>query len=196
MTSMHRRSVIRGSFGLAATGALARPFLAHAAGSTAVVWVGQGFVQEEDIAFRKTVADYEKLSGNKIEYSIMPFQALNQKAISALTSGEVPDLIFHAAPETILPQNAWYDRLVDVGDVIEAYKSQLSETAILGSSFYNSATKQRGFYLAPVKQACAPIHVWGDLVRKAGFDLKDAPKNWNEFWNFFKPVQKELRAKG
>ena len=37
----------------------------------------------------------------------MPFQALNQKAISALTSGDVPDLIFHDAPATILPQNAW-----------------------------------------------------------------------------------------
>ncbi len=36
----------------------------------------------------------------------------------------------------------------------------------------------------------------GDLVRKAGFDLKDAPKTWDEFWNFFKPVQRELRAKG
>ena len=28
-------------------------------------------------------------SGNKIDLSIMPFQALNQKAISALTSGVV-----------------------------------------------------------------------------------------------------------
>ena len=28
----------------------------------------------------------------------MPFMALNQKAISALTSGDVPDLMFHDAP--------------------------------------------------------------------------------------------------
>jgi multiple sugar transport system substrate-binding protein len=175
---------------------VSRPYIANAAGKTATIWVVQGFVPEEDAAFRKTVADYEKESGNKIDFSIMPFQALNQKAISALTSGEVPDLIFHDAPATILPQNAWNDKLVDVGDVVEAYKSKLSETAILGSSFYNSATKQRGFYLAPVKQACAPFHIWGDLVRKAGFDLKDAPKTWDAFWDFFKPVQTSLRAKG
>ena len=65
----------------------------------------------------------------------MPFQALNQKAISAMTSGEVPDLIFHDAPATILPQNAWDDRLVDVSDVVEAHKSQLSETAMLVLNF-------------------------------------------------------------
>ena len=56
--------------------------------TTAVVWQNQGFVPEEDAAFRKTVADYEKASGNKIDLSIMPFTALNQKAISALTSGD------------------------------------------------------------------------------------------------------------
>jgi multiple sugar transport system substrate-binding protein len=99
MNSMSRRLVIRGSLGLAATGVLARPCIANAAGTTAVVWAGQGFVPEEDVAFRKTVADYEKASGNKIDLSIMPFMALNQKAISALTSGEVPDLVFHGAPD-------------------------------------------------------------------------------------------------
>src|SRR3982074_253865 len=194
--SMSRRSAMRGSLGLAVTGSLACPYIARADGTTAVVWAGQGFVQEEDIAFRKTIADYEKLSGNKIDCSIMPFQALNQKAVSALTSGEVPDLIFHAAPETILPQNAWYDRLVDMSDVVETQKSKISETALLASSFYNSVTRQRSFYLAPVKQACAPFHIWGDLVTKAGFKLSDAPKTWDAFWEFFKPVQTSLRAKG
>src|SRR5262245_9600611 len=105
MHSMSRRGMLTASVGFAATGALSRPYIANAAGTTAVVWVIQGFVQEEDAAFRKTVADYEKQSGNKLDYSIMPFQALNQKAISAITSGEVPDLIFHDAPQAILPQN-------------------------------------------------------------------------------------------
>jgi multiple sugar transport system substrate-binding protein len=196
MIKMGRRSAIRGSLGLAATGILARPYIANAAGKTAVVWQLQGFVPEEDAAFRKTVADYEKSSGNKIEVSVMPFMALNQKAISALTSGDVPDLIFHDAPQAILPQNAWNDKLEDMSDVVETYHSQLSETAKLASSYYNGVTKKRCYYLAPVKQACAPFHIWGDLVEKAGFKLSDAPKTWDAFWNFFKPVQKELRAKG
>jgi len=196
MATMHRRSVIRASLGTFAVGALSRPYLGNTAAKTATVWQVQGFVPEEDAAFRKTVADYEAASGNKIDLSVMPFQALNQKAISALTSGVVPDLIFHDAPQTILPQNAWNDKLVDVGDVVDVYKSQLSETAILGSSFYNSVTKRRAFYLAPVKQAVAPFHIWGDLVAKAGLNLADAPKTWDAFWDFFKPAQAALRAKG
>jgi multiple sugar transport system substrate-binding protein len=196
MPNMNRRAVIRGSLGIAAGATLARPDIANSAATTATVWVGQGFVPEEDQAYLKTVADYEKASGNKIESSIMPFQALNQKAISALTSGEVPDLIFHAAPETILPQNAWSDRLEDMSDLVEAHKSQLSETALLCSSFYNNARKERAYYLAPVKQACAPFHIWGDLVTKAGFKLSDAPNTWDAFWEFFKQMQKPLRDKG
>jgi multiple sugar transport system substrate-binding protein len=175
---------------------LSRPYIANAAASTAIVWQVQGFVPEEDAAFRATVADYEKASGNKIDLSIMPFTALNQKVISALTTGEVPDLVFHDAPATILPQNAWDNKLEDVSDVVEAHRSELSATAVLASSFYNSVTKQRAFYLVPIKQGCEPFHIWGDLVEQAGFKLSDAPKTWDAFWDFFKPMQQVLRSKG
>jgi len=191
-----RRSVLRASLGLAAAGALARPHIANADATTAVVWQVQGFVPEEDAAFRKTVDDYQKASGNRIDLSVMPFQALNQKAISAMTAGDVPDVIFHDAPATILPQFAWDNKLEDVSDVVGSLSSQLSETALLNSTFYNSATKQRRFYMVPIKQAVAPFHIWGDLVAKAGFKLSDAPNTWDAFWDFFKPVQKALRAQG
>ncbi len=196
MDNMSRRTVIRASIGLMATGPLARPYIANAQAKTANIWVGQGFVQQEDIAFKKTVADYEKLTGNKIEHSIMPFMALNQKTISALTSGDVPDLVFHDAPTAVLPQNAWHDRLVDMTDVVETQKGKFTETALLSASFYNGTTKKRSYYLAPVKQASAPYHIWSDLVEKAGFKMSDIPARWDDRWNFFKSVQKELRAKG
>lgn len=128
MGNIGRRTALAGSLGIAATSVLPRPYIANAAAVTATVWQVQGFVPQEDEAFRKTVVEYEKLSGNKIDNSIMPFQALNQKAIAALTSGDVPDLIFHDAPTTILPQNAWDDKLEDVSDVVEKQKSKLSET--------------------------------------------------------------------
>ena len=78
-----------------------------------------------------------KASGNKLEYSLMPFMALFQKTISALTSGDVPDLVFMDAPRSILPQNAWDDKIVDVSDVVAPDELQLSETAKLCSTFYN-----------------------------------------------------------
>jgi len=196
MSIVSRRLLLTGSLGAVAAGTLSRPYIANAAAGTATVWATQGFVPAEDEAFRKTVADYEKLSGNKIELSSMPFMALNQKSISALTSGDVPDLIFHDAPTTILPQNAWNDKLVDVSDVVETQKSKMTESSLLNSSFYNSVTKQRSYYLCCVKQGATPFHIWGDLVEKAGFKLSDVPKTWDKYWEFFKPVQTELRKLG
>jgi multiple sugar transport system substrate-binding protein len=196
MPKISRRGVLSGGLGLAAVGTLARPYIANAQAKTAVCWIGQGFVQQEDVAMKQVCDDYMKASGNKLDYSIMPFMALNQKIISALTSGDVPDLFFHDAPENFLPQNAWDDKLVDVSDVVEEYKSQLSETALLASSFYNSVTKRRSFYLAPVKQACAPFHIWGDLVTKAGFKLADAPKTWDAFWEFFSRCRRSCAPRG
>jgi multiple sugar transport system substrate-binding protein len=196
MERMSRRSVIRASLNLTALGMLSRPHIAKAAANTAVVWRDQGFVPEEDEAFRAAIAGYESASGNKIDLSIMPFMALNQKIISALITGSVPDLIFHIAPSTILPQNAWNDRIADVSDIIEAHKSELSHTALLSSGYYNGVTKRRAYYMAPLSQGAEPFHIWGDLIEKAGFKLSDAPKTWDAYWDFFKPMQKALRSRG
>src|SRR5271169_1507473 len=120
MSKLSRRRVIRGSLSLAAAGTLARPFIAHAAATTASVWWTQGFVPEEDAAFRAMVADYEKQSGNKIDYSLIPFAPLMQKIISSLTSGDVPDVMSHDIQDAnVVPQNAWKDKLVDLSDIVE-----------------------------------------------------------------------------
>jgi len=196
MGSISRRAIIKAPLGVAAASALSQPYVANAEATTAQILVGQGFVPAEDVAFRKTAADYEKASGNKIDYNILPFQALNQKVIAALTSGDVPDLVFHDAPATILPQNAWDDKLLDVSDVVEAQKSQLSETAVASATYYNNATRKRSYYLVPIKQASVPFHIWGSLVERAGFKLSDAPDTWDTFHDFFKPVQDSLRKQG
>jgi multiple sugar transport system substrate-binding protein len=196
MDKYSRRSVLRGSLGLAAAAALSKPYIANAAATTATVWVQQGFVPAEDNAFKELAADYMKASGNTLDYSIMPFLAQNQKTVSALTTGDVPDLIFMDAPQSIIPQNAWDDKLVDVSDIVKPYEAQLSKTAKECSTFYNKTSKAHSYYLAPIKQACIPFHIWGSLVEKAGLKLSDAPKTWDAFWDFFKPAQKELRGKG
>ena len=41
----------------------------------------------------------------------MPFAALRQKIVSAMTSGDVPDLIIHDTAREIIPQYAWDDKL-------------------------------------------------------------------------------------
>jgi multiple sugar transport system substrate-binding protein len=197
MRKLSRRSVLRSSLGLAAAGTLSRPFIANAAATTASVWWTQGFVPEEDASFRAMVADYEKASGNTIDYSVVPFAPLMQKLVSALTSGDVPDVMTHdIADAAVVPQNAWRDKLVDLTEIVEPLKAQYHPTAYLAAQYYNNFTKKRSFYYAPYKTAVLPFHIWNSLVEKAGYKMADAPKTWDAFWDFFKPMQKNLRDKG
>jgi len=197
MNKLSRRSVLRGSAALAAAGTIGRPYVANAAAKTASVWWTQGFVREEDAAFHSMVADYEKASGNTIDASVIPFGPLIQKIVSALTSGDVPDAIqSYVSSVTIVPQNAWQDKLVDLTDVVETQASQFHPTALLSAKYYNNVTKKRSYYCIPDRASVLPFHIWNSLVEKAGYKVADAPKTWDAFFDFFKPMQKSLREKG
>jgi hypothetical protein len=153
MSTLSRRSVVRGSLGVVAAGTLARPYVAKAAVTTATVWWTQGFVPEEDVSFKKIVTDYEKASGNTIDYSIIPFAPGRQKIVSAVTSGVVPDL-FQNNPAEIIALYAWDDKLVDVTDVVESQKEEYTETALLNSYCYNSVEKSAAFTACPIRPRC------------------------------------------
>jgi multiple sugar transport system substrate-binding protein len=193
MGNLSRRSVLRSSLGLAAAGTLARPYVAKAAATTAEVWWVQGFVPEEDVSFKKVVADYEKASGNKIDLSIIPFAPGRQKIVAAMTSGIVPDM-FTNNPAEITAIYAWDDKLVDVTEVVETQKEEYTETSLLNTYCYNNVAKKRSFYGVPYTTATLPNHVWRPLVEKAGYKMEDIPKTWDAYYDFFKEVQKKLRA--
>jgi multiple sugar transport system substrate-binding protein len=195
MSHLTRRSVLRGSASLLAAASLARPYIANADATTAEVWWTQGFVPEEDAAVKKLVADYEKGSGNTIELSIIPFAPLRQKIISAVTSGVVPDM-FSQSPNELIALLAWDDKLVDVTDVVETQKEEYTEAALLNAYCYNNVEKRRSFYGAPDITAASPNHVWQPLVEKAGYKVEDIPKTWDAYYDFFRDVQKKLRAQG
>ncbi len=195
MSGLSRRSVLRNSLAAAAAGTLARPYLANAAATTAEVWWAQGFVQEEDVAFKKVVADYEKASGNKIDLSITPFAPQRQKIVAAMQSGIVPDL-FPNNPGECIALYAWDDKLVDVTDVVASQREEYVETALLNVNCYNSVEKKRSFYGVPFTMDALPNHVWRSLVVKAGYKIEDIPKTWDDYYSFFKEVQKGLRKSG
>ena len=179
-----RRSVLGSSAAIATVGALGRPFIANAAAKTATVWWTQGFAQEEDVATKTVVAAYEKASGNTIDLSIIPYAPERQKIISAITSGDVPDIVTANQAE-IGALYAYQDKLVDVSDVVETQKALYSDAALLSANFYNSVKKNRTYYGVPYLGATLPFHIWNSLVEKAGFKLADAPKTWDAFWDFF-----------
>jgi multiple sugar transport system substrate-binding protein len=195
MAILTRRSLLRGSLALGAAGALARPRIADAAATTAEAWWVQGFVKEEDAAFKRMVAEYEKASGNKIAANIIPFAPLGQKEVAALTSGIVPDVMEIYDPD-LAPLAAWDDKLVDIGDIVETQKADFTPIAIESCFLYNNATKKRSYYMVPMKIWAAPFHIWKSLVEKAGYRISDIPNTWDTFLDFFKPVQDKLRAQG
>jgi multiple sugar transport system substrate-binding protein len=195
MTILTRRSVLRGSVGLAAAGALGRPYIANAAATTAEMWWVQGFAKEEDTALKKMVADYEKASGNKIDLSIIPFAPLRQKSVAAIQSGVVPD-IMNTPDLEFAPLNSWDDKFLDVSDIIETQKKDFAPIAIESCFLYNGVTKKRGYTVVPLRITGWPFHIWRPLVEKAGFKISDLPNTWDAFLDFFMPVQDKLRADG
>ena len=195
MERLTRRSLLRASAGLAAAGMIARPHIANAAATTAEVWWVQGFAEEEDVAFKQMVADYEKASGNTIEHSIVPFAPMRQKEIAAVTSGIVPDII-NVGDYFFAVLSAWNDQLVDLSDVIETQKSLFTPTALSTVYAYNNVSKKRGYYMIPHRVGVIPFHVWKSLLAKAGYNPADIPKTWDAFIDFFQQVQTKLRAQG
>jgi len=195
MPGITRRSLINRSVGLVAAGALARPYIANAQAKTAEVWWVQGFVPDEDVAFRAMAAEYEKQSGDKLNYSIIPFAPMRQKIVSAITSGVVPDLILATPPE-IIPEQAWAGNLIDVTDIVETQKAKMLPIGPASAFCYDNVAKKRSYYGVPLNGAVIPFHIWGDLVEKAGFKVSDIPNTWDAFIDFFKPVQKKLQELG
>src|SRR5438067_3240720 len=142
MAILTRRSVLRSSVAFAAAGTVARHYIANAQAKTAEVWFAQGFAEEEDIALKKLVADYEKASGNKIELSIVPFAPLRQKNVAAMQTGIVPD-IMEVADRSFAPLQSWDDKLIDVTDVVETQKKDLISVAMDSCFLYNRVSKKR-----------------------------------------------------
>jgi multiple sugar transport system substrate-binding protein len=195
MTSLTRRSVLRGSAGLVAAGALARSYIANAAATTAEMWWGQGFAKEEDASLKNMVAEYEKASGNKIDLSIIPFAPLRQKAVSAITSGIVPDILETADLE-FASMHSWNDKLLDVSDIVETQEKDFIPIAIDSCFLYNGVTKKRSYTVVPLRVTGWPFHIWRPMVEKAGFKISDLPNTWDAFLDFFMPVQDALRKQG
>src|SRR5271154_2582765 len=100
---------------LVGTAFLGQPMPANAAGQTVTVWWNQGFYPAEDQAMKDVVAAWEKQSGDKVELTFYNGSDLPAKIVSAITTGEVPDLCYVDNGDfLLLGQNVWNDKIVDV----------------------------------------------------------------------------------
>jgi len=195
MDSLTRRSVLRSSLAFGAAETLMRPYIANAAATTAEVWWVQDFAKEEDSSLKKMVADYGKVSGNKIDLSVIPFAPMRQKAVAAIQSGVVPD-VMNTPDLEFAPLNSWDDKFLDVSDIVETQKKDFAPIAIESCFLYNGLDKKRSYTVVPLRITGWPFHIWRPLVEKAGYKISDLPDTWDAFLDFFMPVQDKLRAQG
>lgn len=75
------------------------------------------------------------------------------------------------------------DVLEDVSDVVETVRAPLLPSAIAAVTLLNGKTGKKSVCAMPVAQQIEPIHVWQDMLDRAGLKLADVPKTWNEYWD-------------
>ena len=189
MNNMSRRSVIRGSLGLAAAGALARPYIANAAGQDRRRLAGPGLrpgggrgVPQDGRGLREGQRQQDRpqhhaVHGAEPEGDLRADQRRRAGPDFPRRAGDDP------AAERLERQAGGRERRRRDAQV-QAQRDRAADLQLL------QRRHQAAQLLSGAGQAGgAPFHIWGDLVEKAGFKLSDTPKTWDAFWDFFKPVQ-------
>ncbi|MDZ8186758.1 MAG: ABC transporter substrate-binding protein [Nostoc sp. ChiSLP02] len=160
------------------------------------IWWDKGFTVDEDEAIQQLVSNWETQTGNKVKLSLYTGEELPQKVRRAIQAGNPPDIMMsYSAERALNPHLAWEGKLADITDVIEPVKNLYPEYALQSVNYYNHAAKKRSYYAVPINQSTVHIFYWRGLLKQIGRTESDIPKDWDGFWEFWKQVQKDLRAK-
>lgn len=159
------------------------------------IWWDKGFTLEEDEALQQVVSHWEQHSGHKVKLSFYTTDELPQKAQRAIQAGKTPDILMTRAEGELNPHLAWEGKLADVSNVIEPVRNLYPESVLQAVNFYNNADKKRSYYAVPIHQAIIHLFYWRDLLEQVGRSERNIPKDWDSFWEFWKQVQHDLRAK-
>lgn len=192
-----RRSFLRGT-GLAAAGAGAAYLLAACGNSGAsnsealTVWWNQGFYPSEDDAVKKVANAWAQKSGKKIDLQFYGTNDIPKKEQSAVTSGDVPDIIH--AEKGLTPRYAWEGRLADVTEVVQS--QPLTDGALRAAHLYNNKAGKASYYSVPVFQFTVSLFYWRSLLQDIGLDPATIPTDWDGYWNFWKHAQEVYRGRG
>ena len=195
MSNLTRRSVLRGSLAWLRPGPWRGPISPTPRRRPRPCGGCRASPRRKTSSFKKIVADYEKASGNTIDYSIVPYAPMRQKIVSAMTSGVVPDL-FQNTPAEIIALYAWDDKLVDVSDVVETQERNTPRPRCSPSTATTTSRKSAAFTACPIPSARLPNHIWRPLVEKAGYKIEDIPKTWDAYLRFLQGGAEEIARAG
>ncbi len=164
---------------------------------TLTIWWSRGYYTQEDEAIEKAIAAWQRQTGKKVNFSLIPQDNILKNAENALKAGNPPDILFSTRTErTIGPRWAWDGQLADVSDVVESLKNSYSPSALQSVYLYNNEARKRSIYAVPINQRGIHVHYWRDLLAEAGMKEEDIPTEWDAFWEFWKQAQDNLRARG
>ena len=157
------------------------------------IWWDKGYSLEEDEALQDVIQAWEEKTKTSVKLSFYTADEITQKAQRAYQAGHAPDVLFSSRAE--YPLLAWKGQLADVSDVIENNKN-LYPSAVLDAAFLSNKTdKKKSYYAVPLHQATIHIFYWRNLLKQAGFNSNQIPKDWDKFWQFWQTAQNTLRSK-
>jgi multiple sugar transport system substrate-binding protein len=162
------------------------------------VWWVKGFYKAEDDALFAAIKKFEeKHKGVKIELSQYPVQDMIPKTVSALDSGNPPDVAYADVYDfQVTAKWASDGKLEDISSVIDPIRARFAPNTIETTFLYNDKDKKRAYYAFPIKQQTMHIEYWIDMLADAGFKESDIPTTWKEYWSFWcDKVQPAYRAK-
>jgi multiple sugar transport system substrate-binding protein len=150
-----------------------------------VVWWEQGFNPEEDAAVREIVAAFERKTGKQVELIQPSLNDIDAKIVAGVSAGQPPDFLFGQNTDYYYGQWAEEGRLVDLSDVIGPFASLFDPDALRYATLLDATTGRRALHALPMAFSTNNVHVWRNLLERAGFTLTDVPKQWDAIWSFW-----------
>lgn len=150
-----------------------------------VVWWEKGFYPQADEASAEIVAAFEQETGKQVELVQAAQDEMLDDAASALEAGTPPDFLFSTVIEALAARWAYEDRLVDLEGALGPALDLFDADAIEVSTLLNSKMGRRALYALPMGRTSNHVHVWNNLLERAGVTLDDIPQQWDAFWSFW-----------
>ena len=155
------------------------------------LWWDKGYILEEDEAIARIVDTWQQKSGQRAEIKFYTADEITQKTRRAIQAGNPPDVLFSSRAE--YPLLAWQGKLANVSDVVKPAERLYTDTSKTAAYLYNNVAEQQSYYSVPLHQGTIHVFYWKDLLSQAGKSPEDIPHDWDEFWEFWKTVQRQLQ---
>jgi multiple sugar transport system substrate-binding protein len=150
-----------------------------------VVWWQKGAYPQEDEALTEIVTAFEHESGKQVEVSFYDELELPVRIEAALEAGQPPDIAYGLEVPNHAGQWAHDDRLADLTDTIGGFSNLFDPDTLDHVAAFDAKTGRKALYGLPFGRSSYHIHVWKDLLGRAGFKLDDIPREWEAFWSFW-----------